>query len=50
MLSSVNGKIEGAVTGKGEYEATGAKLNGDSWIRYEVVQSKTIERRNNAKA
>jgi riboflavin biosynthesis pyrimidine reductase len=36
MLSSVDGKIDGAalgaVTGKGEYEATGAKLNGDAWI------------------
>jgi 2,5-diamino-6-(ribosylamino)-4(3H)-pyrimidinone 5'-phosphate reductase len=36
MLSSVDGKIDGAalnaVTGKGEYEATGAKLAGDAWI------------------
>jgi riboflavin biosynthesis pyrimidine reductase len=36
MLSSVDGKIDGAaldaVTGKGEYEATGAKLDGDAWI------------------
>ena len=36
MLSSVDVKIDGAalgaVTGKGEYEATGAKLNGDAWI------------------
>ena len=36
MLSSVDGKIDGAslaaVTGKGEYEATGAKLKGDAWI------------------
>jgi riboflavin biosynthesis pyrimidine reductase len=36
MVSSVDGKIDGAalgaVTGKGEYEATGAKLNGDAWI------------------
>src|SRR5258708_19596590 len=36
MLSSVDGKIDGAaldaVTGEGEYEATGAKLNGDAWI------------------
>ena len=36
MLSSVDGKIDGAaldaVTGKGEYEATGAKLNGDAWV------------------
>jgi len=36
MLSSVGGKIDGAaldaVTGKGEYEATGAKLKGDAWI------------------
>jgi hypothetical protein len=36
MLSSVDGKIDGAaldaVTGKGEYEATGAALHGDAWI------------------
>ena len=36
MLSSVDGKIDGealkAVTGQGEYEATGAKLKGDAWI------------------
>lgn len=36
MLSSVDGKIDGAalaaVTGKGEYEATGAELRGDAWI------------------
>ncbi len=36
MLSSVDGKIDGAalgaVTGDGEYEATAAKLNGDAWI------------------
>jgi riboflavin biosynthesis pyrimidine reductase len=36
MLSSVDGKIDGAalqaVTGRGEYEATGAKLEGDAWI------------------
>lgn len=36
MLSSVDGKIDGsallAVIGNGEYEATGAKLNGDAWI------------------
>ena len=36
MLSSVDGKIDGAaldaVTGDSEYEATGAKLNGDAWI------------------
>jgi len=36
MLSSVDGKIDSAaleaVTGGGEYEATGAKLNGDAWI------------------
>lgn len=36
MLSSVDGKIDGraldTVTGKGEYEMTGAKLNGDAWI------------------
>ena len=36
MLLSVDGKIDGAaldgVTGEGEYEATGAKLNGDAWI------------------
>jgi hypothetical protein len=36
MVSSVDGKIDGtalsAVMGKGEYEATGAKLHGDAWI------------------
>lgn len=36
MLTSVDGKIDGAalaaVTGKGEYEATGAALHGDAWI------------------
>lgn len=36
MLSSVDGKIDGAalaaVTGPGEYEATGARLGGDAWI------------------
>ena len=36
MLSSVDGKIDGAalsaVTGEGEYETTGAQLNGDAWI------------------
>ena len=36
MLSSVDGKIDGAalnaVTGSGEYEATGAKLKGDAWV------------------
>src|SRR5689334_16903656 len=36
MLSSVDGKIDGAalraVTKSGEYEATGAALNGDAWI------------------
>lgn len=36
MLSSVDGKIDGAslraVTGDGEYEATGATLNGDAWV------------------
>lgn len=36
MLSSVDGKIDGAalqaVTGSGEYEATGARLEGDAWI------------------
>lgn len=36
MLSSMDGKIDGAalsaVSSKGEYEATGAKLNGDAWI------------------
>jgi riboflavin biosynthesis pyrimidine reductase len=36
MLSSVDGKIDGAalagVMGKGEYEATGAKLHGDAWL------------------
>src|SRR5436309_6900696 len=36
MLSSVDGKIDGAslkgLTADGEYEATGAQLNGDAWI------------------
>src|SRR3954470_19853218 len=36
MLSSVDGKIDGAslkgLTPDGEYEATGAQLNGDAWI------------------
>jgi 2,5-diamino-6-(ribosylamino)-4(3H)-pyrimidinone 5'-phosphate reductase len=36
MLSSVDGKIDGnalhAVIVEGEYEATGAKLEGDAWI------------------
>jgi 2,5-diamino-6-(ribosylamino)-4(3H)-pyrimidinone 5'-phosphate reductase len=36
MLSSVDGKIDGAALGavmdKAEYEATAAKLNGDAWI------------------
>jgi 2,5-diamino-6-(ribosylamino)-4(3H)-pyrimidinone 5'-phosphate reductase len=36
MLSSVDGKIDGnaldAVLAEGEYEATGAKLEGDAWI------------------
>lgn len=36
MLSSVDGKIDGAslkgLTPAGEYEATGAQLNGDAWI------------------
>ena len=36
MVSSVDGKIDGAaliaVMGRGEYEATGAKLHGDAWI------------------
>jgi riboflavin biosynthesis pyrimidine reductase len=36
MLSSVDGKIDGAalaaVTGEGEYETTGEKLNGHAWI------------------
>jgi riboflavin biosynthesis pyrimidine reductase len=36
MLSSVDGKIDGnaldAVSGDGEYEATGAELEGDAWI------------------
>ena len=36
MLSSVDGKIDGAalraVTKGGEYETTGATLNGDAWI------------------
>ena len=36
MLSSIDGKIDGsvleAVTSEGEYESTGAELNGDAWI------------------
>ena len=36
MLSSVDGKIDGAalraVMDEGQYEATGAQLNGDAWI------------------
>src|SRR5271166_5407483 len=36
MLSSVDGKIDGAALGavmdEAEYEATAAKLNGDAWI------------------
>ena len=36
MVSSADGKIDGsalsAVLGEGEYEATGAQLNGDAWI------------------
>jgi 2,5-diamino-6-(ribosylamino)-4(3H)-pyrimidinone 5'-phosphate reductase len=36
MLSSVDGKIDGnalsAVIGEDEYEATGAKLEGDAWL------------------
>jgi hypothetical protein len=36
MLSSVDGRIDGkalgAVMGEGEYEAAGAKLEGDAWI------------------
>jgi 2,5-diamino-6-(ribosylamino)-4(3H)-pyrimidinone 5'-phosphate reductase len=36
MLSSVDGKTNGAslsgLTAAGEYEATGAQLNGDAWI------------------
>jgi riboflavin biosynthesis pyrimidine reductase len=36
MLSSVDGKIDGAslkgLTPAGEYEITGAQLNGDAWI------------------
>jgi 2,5-diamino-6-(ribosylamino)-4(3H)-pyrimidinone 5'-phosphate reductase len=36
MLSSVDGKIDGsslrAVMRAGEYEATGARLNGDAWV------------------
>jgi len=36
MLSSVDGKIDGAslqgLTAAGEYETTGAQLNGDAWI------------------
>jgi 2,5-diamino-6-(ribosylamino)-4(3H)-pyrimidinone 5'-phosphate reductase len=36
MLSAIDGKIDGAslkgLTPAGEYEATGAQLNGDAWI------------------
>jgi 2,5-diamino-6-(ribosylamino)-4(3H)-pyrimidinone 5'-phosphate reductase len=36
MLSSIDGKIDGAslegLSATGEYEATGAQLNGDAWI------------------
>jgi 2,5-diamino-6-(ribosylamino)-4(3H)-pyrimidinone 5'-phosphate reductase len=36
MLSSVDGKIDGAVLrtvmAPGDYETTGAKLEGDAWI------------------
>jgi riboflavin biosynthesis pyrimidine reductase len=36
MLSSVDGRIDGAslkgLTAAGEYEVTGAELNGDAWI------------------
>lgn len=36
MLSSIDGKIDGVslkgVTPAGEYEATGAELNGDAWV------------------
>ncbi len=36
MLSSVDGRIDGtalrAVTGTGEYEATGGSLGGDAWV------------------
>ena len=36
MLSSIDGRIDGAslkgLTPAGEYEATGAQLNGDAWI------------------
>jgi 2,5-diamino-6-(ribosylamino)-4(3H)-pyrimidinone 5'-phosphate reductase len=36
MLCSVDGKIDAtslkAVIGAGEYEATGAQLNGDAWV------------------
>ena len=36
MLSSIDGKIDGTslkhLTPAGEYEATGAQLNGDAWI------------------
>src|SRR3954467_12531786 len=36
MLSSIDGKIDGAalraVTKSGEYETTGAMLNGDAWV------------------
>ena len=36
MLSSIDGRIDGAslkgLAPAGEYEATGAELNGDAWI------------------
>lgn len=36
MLSSVDGRIDGTslkrVTGSGEYESTGAQLEGDAWV------------------
>ena len=36
MLSSVDGKIDGAALGpgmpEGEYEKTGARLKGDAWL------------------
>ncbi len=36
MLSSIDGKIDGgalrAVTGKRDYESTGARLKGEAWV------------------
>lgn len=41
MLSSIDGKIDGEFLGdvmpEGEYEATGARLKGDGWIRGRIT-------------